>query len=193
MLKGARLAKGQARARAVSEVADDVVDIVNKVKSPRPANAKAASPNVERTFVIDNKNDNNETSRGRFHLPSNWLVGSDYGDEFIGSGYRYAHGSSSTAPAEFSFRLDTASDVRINAWWTTGPDRADEVSFVVIDPSGREVTRFIADQTKDGERWVSLGRIELPAGLNRVLVSCDVPANKVAIADAIQIQHSKLH
>ena len=188
--KGARLAKGQARVRAVTQVAYDVVDIVDKVRTPRSVGAKAAGSKAEGMFVVDNRNDNNDISRGRFHLHSGWLVGSDYGDKFIGSGYRYAHASRCTGAAEFSFRLDNASDVRINAWWTTSSDRADAVPFVVVDPGGREVTRFFADQTKNGEKWVPLGHVKLPAGLNKVLVSCDVAEGKVAIADAILIQHS---
>lgn len=178
-----------AKLKASRDSAQEVLETLSEKmrassEKPRGANALTAS----KTIVIDNKNGSNDLSQGRFDMSSKWLP-SDYGGEFYGSGFRFAHGGGTNGEAEFLFQLDTETVVEIDAWWTTGPDRADKVSFVVVDARGRRIAEFDADQTRHGQRWVGLGKAKLPAGWNKVVVSSDVPKEKVVIADALRVRH----
>jgi hypothetical protein len=137
--------------------------------------------------IIIDSNQANNGPRARIATPSsNWTSSTSVAG-FWGSGYYAAPTAAVADAAEFEFKLDTAETREVFAWWTAASDRSTSTPFVIWNASGTRLATVNQDQTKNGGRWVSLGRFAFTAGWNKVAVSRWTTPGDVVIADAIRI------
>lgn len=137
--------------------------------------------------IVDSNNANNDPSVARVELAGSWNASTST-DGYYGTGYWTAATAETSAPATFWFYQAQAGTRTVDAWWTTGPNRATAAPFIAFDASGTEVGRRVVNQQKNGSAWVTLGTWSFAAGWNKVVLSRWAAAGAYVIADAVRIR-----
>lgn len=104
--------------------------------------------------VIDNAN-----SR-RFRASDAWGT-STYSSQKAGADYRFTRPASVNDPAFFKVKIPHKGDYDIFARWPADPRYNSRASFLIYTSDGW--VRRVRDQTKNGGRWVRLGRFNMNA------------------------------
>lgn len=138
-------------------------------------------------IIVDSNNANNNPAVARLELVGNWVSTSGT-PGYYGTGYYFANTAPVSAPAVFWFHLDAPATRTIDAWWTSGANRATAATFVGANAGGGEVGRRTVNQQANGSQWVSLGTWNFSAGWNKVTLSRWTAEGSVVIADAIRVR-----
>jgi len=138
-------------------------------------------------IIVDSNNANNNQAVAKIELTGTWTASSSTSG-YYGSGYWVAQTQETSAPATFWFYLSAAQTRTIDAWWTTGTNRASGAPFIAFNAGGTELGRRVVDQQGSGSQWVTLGTWNFTAGWNKVVLSRWAPAGQVVIADAIRVR-----
>lgn len=138
-------------------------------------------------IIIDSNNANNDSSRARIEVSANW-TSTTYTAGYYGTGYYHAATSPVTDGATFWFYLPAAASKTVDAWWTTGTNRATAAPFVAFDAAENKLGTAYANQQLNGGRWNTLGTYSFSAGWNKVVLSRWTTEGYVVIADAVRIR-----
>lgn len=138
-------------------------------------------------IIIDSNNANNNQAVAKIELSGRWTASTSAAG-YYGSGYWFADTSSTSAPATFWFYLPAATTKTVDAWWTTGANRATAAPFVAFNAGGAEVGRRTVNQRASGSQWVTLGTYSFSAGWNKVVLSRWTSSGDVVIADAVRVR-----
>ncbi|HTL33295.1 MAG TPA: N-acetylmuramoyl-L-alanine amidase, partial [Kofleriaceae bacterium] len=138
-------------------------------------------------IIVDSNNANNDASVAKIELTGTW-TSSTSNAGYYGSGYWTANTAQTSAPATFKFYLPAAGTRTIEAWWTTGSNRASAAPFIAFNANGTEVGRKLVNQQQNGSQWVTLGTWNFSAGWNSVVLSRWTDSGTVVIADAIRVK-----
>ena len=142
---------------------------------------------ISSQIIVDNNNANNNASVASFSAPANWTATSATAG-YYGSGYVYANTAAVSDVATFSFYLATGGSKTIDAWWTSGTNRAPAAPFVISNASGTQLATVNKNQQTGGGQWNTLGTYTFTAGWNTVKVSRWTTSGYVVIADAIRVR-----
>jgi N-acetylmuramoyl-L-alanine amidase len=135
------------------------------------------SPQGNGQFVIDN-----ETSS--FAASANWSLASST-PGFYGQKYSVRSTAAVTDSATWTFPVQQTGTYRIDAWWTSGANRAAAAPFVVVHAGGS--TTVQTNQQANGGRWNTLGTYTFNQGTGSVRLSCWTTAGFFVVADAVRI------
>ena len=139
------------------------------------------------TITVDSNNGNNNQAVAKIELTGTWTSSSST-PGYYGSGYWFANTQATTAPATFWFYLPSAQTRTVDAWWTSGTNRASAAPFIAYNAAGTELGRRSVNQQANGSQWVTLGTWNFSAGWNKVVLSRWAPAGQVVIADAVRVR-----
>lgn len=134
--------------------------------------------------------DNNNTVNGEnaeFSASSQW-TSSSYASSKYNDSYVYRSTGNSSDVANFQVRLDEATTVVVEAWWTSGSNRSKSAPFVVYDANDNNLGVVTVNQQNNGGQWVTIGTFDMTAGWNRVALSRWTTPGKVVIADAVRVR-----
>ncbi len=138
-------------------------------------------------LIVDSNNANNNQAVAKIELSGTWKSSAGT-PGYYGTGYWFADTAPTSAPATFWFYSAAAGTKTIDAWWTSGTNRASAAPFVAYNAAGTEVGRRVVNQQGSGSQWVTLGTWSFSAGWNKVSLSRWAPAGRVVIADAIRVR-----
>jgi hypothetical protein len=136
--------------------------------------------------VVDSNNANNGTD-AKFSAATTWTASSTT-QGYYGSDYKYRSTGASADAATFEVYLSEPHSVVIEAWWTSGTNRATSAPFVVYNGSGQHLGTYYANQQQGGGGWNSIGSYDFTAGWNKVALSRWTTAGYVVIADAVRVR-----
>ena len=121
-------------------------------------------------LIVDSNNGANNAARARIESPrrghSHPATGGHYG-----TGYAFAATQAVSDPATFWFYLDAPATRTIDAWWTSGTNRAPSAPYLVWTATGERLATVYVNQQGGGSRWNTLGTWSFPAGWNTVQLS----------------------
>ena len=138
-------------------------------------------------LIIDSNNGANDLARGRLEISASWTESAATGGHY-GTGYAFAATQAVSDPATFWFYLDAPATRTIDAWWTSGTNRAPSAPYLVVTSAGQRLATVYVSQQEHGSRWNTLGTWFFPAGWNRVQLSRWTTPGYVVIADAIRVR-----
>lgn len=138
-------------------------------------------------LIIDSNNGENDPARARIEISGSWTASSSTSG-YYGTGYAFASTQAISDPATFWFYLDAPAARTIDAWWTSGSNRAPSTPFVVTTSTGQRLATVYVNQQANGGRWNTLGTWSFPAGWNMVQLSRWTTPGYVVIADAIRVR-----
>jgi len=139
------------------------------------------------SLIVDSNNSNNDTSKGYISVSANWTSTSSTAG-YYGSGYYFANTAAVSDPATFYFYLPAAATKTIDAWWTSGTNRAPSAPFIAYNAAGTQLGTVNVNQQANGGQWNTLGSFAFTAGWNKVVVSRWTTTGYVVIADAIRVR-----
>lgn len=139
------------------------------------------------SIIVDSNNANNNSSQAQMSVSGNWQSSAGT-PGYYGSGYWFAPTAAISDAAEFWFYLPSAGTKTIDAWWTSGSNRAPSAPFIAYNASGVEVGRVNVNQQVNGGAWRTLGTWSFSAGWNRVVLSRWTTSGYVVIADAVRVR-----
>lgn len=146
-----------------------------------------SQPTPPAAIIVDSNNANNDPAVAKIELSGTWTASTSTAG-YYGSGYWTAPTQEASAPATFWFYLPSAGTRTIDAWWTTGTNRATAAPFIAFDASGNELGRRVVNQQQNGSEWVTLGTWTFTAGWNQVVLSRWATPGQFVIADAIRVR-----
>jgi N-acetyl-anhydromuramyl-L-alanine amidase AmpD len=138
-------------------------------------------------IIIDSNNGANDATKGRAEISASWTQSSATAGHF-GTGYAFAATQAVSDPATFWFYLDAPATRTIDAWWTSGANRAPSAPYLVWTSTGERLATVYVNQQENGSGWSSLGTWSFRAGWNRVQLSRWTTPGYVVIADAIRVR-----
>jgi N-acetyl-anhydromuramyl-L-alanine amidase AmpD len=138
-------------------------------------------------LIVDSNNSNNNTAQGYISVSANWTSSTGTAG-YYGSGYYFANTAAVSDGATFWFYLPSGGTKTIDAWWTSGTNRAPAAPWIAYDASGAEVGRVNVNQQAGGGQWNALGTFAFTAGWNKVVLSRWTTTGYVVIADAIRVR-----
>ena len=138
-------------------------------------------------LIIDSNNGANDPARGRLEISASWTESAATGGHY-GTGYAFAATQAVSDPATFWFYLDAPATRTIDAWWTSGTNRAPSAPYLVVTSAGARLATVYVSQQENGSAWNTLGTWTFPAGWNRVQLSRWTTPGYVVIADAVRIR-----
>jgi len=139
------------------------------------------------TLIIDSNNGANDVTRGRMEISASWTESAATAGHY-GTGYAFAATQAVSDPATFWFYLDAPATRTIDAWWTSGTNRAPSAPYLVVTSAGERLATVYVSQQGNGSAWNTLGTWAFPAGWNRVQLSRWTTPGYVVIADAIRVR-----
>jgi len=139
------------------------------------------------TLIIDSNNGANDVTRGRMEISASWTESAATAGHY-GTGYAFAATQAVSDPATFWFYLDAPATRTIDAWWTSGTNRAPSAPYLVVTSAGERLATVYVSQQGNGSAWNTLGTWVFPAGWNRVQLSRWTTPGYVVIADAIRVR-----
>ncbi|HEU0052319.1 MAG TPA: N-acetylmuramoyl-L-alanine amidase, partial [Longimicrobium sp.] len=138
-------------------------------------------------LIVDSNNANNNTAQGYISVSASWTSATSTAG-YYGSGYYFANTAAVSDGATFWFYLPTGGSRTIDAWWTSGTNRAPAAPWIAYNAAGTEVGRVNVNQQAGGGQWNALGTFAFTAGWNRVVLSRWTTTGYVVIADAIRVR-----
>jgi N-acetyl-anhydromuramyl-L-alanine amidase AmpD len=138
-------------------------------------------------LVIDSNNGANDATRARVEISASWTPSSATAGHY-GTDYAFAATQAVSDPATFWFYLDAPATRTIDAWWTSGTNRAPSAPYLVWTSAGERLATVYVNQQENGSGWKALGTWTFPAGWNRVQLSRWTTPGYVVIADAIRVR-----
>ena len=138
-------------------------------------------------LIVDSNNGANDAARARIEVSSSWTQSSATAGHY-GTGYTFAATQAISDPATFWFYLDAPATRTIDAWWTSGTNRAPSTPYLVWTATGERLATVYVNQQGGGSRWNALGTWSFPAGWNKVQLSRWTTPGYVVIADAIRVR-----
>ena len=138
-------------------------------------------------LIVDSNNGANDAARARIEISSSWTQSSATAGYF-GTGYAFAATQAVSDPATFWFYLDTPATRTIDAWWTSGTNRAPSAPYLVWTATGERLATVYVNQQGGGGRWNTLGTWSFPAGWNKVQLSRWTTPGYVVVADAVRVR-----
>ncbi|HET6700661.1 MAG TPA: N-acetylmuramoyl-L-alanine amidase [Gemmatimonadaceae bacterium] len=138
-------------------------------------------------LVIDSNNGANDATHARVEISASWTQSSATAGHY-GNDYAFAATQAVSDPATFWFYLDAPATRTIDAWWTSGTNRAPSAPYLVWTSAGERLATVYVNQQANGSGWNALGTWTFPAGWNRVQLSRWTTPGYVVIADAIRVR-----
>jgi hypothetical protein len=138
-------------------------------------------------LIIDSNNAANDATHARVEISASWTQSSATAGHY-GNGYAFAATQAVSDPATFWFYLDAPATRTIDAWWTSGTNRAPSAPYLVWTSAGERLATVYVNQQENGGGWSALGTWTFPAGWNRVQLSRWTTPGYVVIADAIRVR-----
>jgi N-acetyl-anhydromuramyl-L-alanine amidase AmpD len=138
-------------------------------------------------LIIDINNGANDPASGRAEISASWTESAATAGHY-GTGYAFAATQAVSDPATFWFYLDAPATRTIDAWWTSGANRAPSAPYLVVTAAGERLATVYVTQQENGSAWNTLGTWAFPAGWNRVQLSRWTTPGYVVIADAIRVR-----
>ncbi len=138
-------------------------------------------------LVIDSNNGANDVTHARVEISASWTQSSATAGHY-GNDYAFAATQAVSDPATFWFYLDAPATRTIDAWWTSGTNRAPSAPYLVWTSAGERLATVYVNQQENGSGWSTLGTWFFPAGWNRVQLSRWTTPGYVVIADAIRVR-----
>lgn len=138
-------------------------------------------------LIIDSNNGANDSTRARMEISASWTQSSTTVGHY-GTGYAFAATQPVSDPATFWFYFDAPTTRTIDAWWTSGSNRAPSAPYLVWTSTGERLATVYVNQQANGSGWSTLGTWTFPAGWNRVQLSRWTTPGYVVIADAIRVR-----
>lgn len=138
-------------------------------------------------LIVDSNNGVNDPARGRIEISSSWTESSTTAGHY-GAGYAFAATQAVSDPATFWFYLDAPATRTIDAWWTSGSNRAPSTPYLVWTSNGVRLATVYVNQQARGSAWNTLGTWTFAAGWNKVQLSRWTTPGYVVIADAIRVR-----
>ncbi len=138
--------------------------------------------------VVDDSSAFHDGDVARVEAPSAWEP-TDRTAGYYAAGYRWAP-TSETAddPLVFAFRVEEPGERTVEARWTAGTNRSAAARYSVVAAGGDTLATVEVDQREDGGTWRELGRWDLPAGWNEVVLSRRGPSGSVVVGDAVRVR-----
>jgi N-acetyl-anhydromuramyl-L-alanine amidase AmpD len=138
-------------------------------------------------LIVDSNNGANDAARARIEISASWTESSTTGGHY-GTGYAFASTQAVSDPATFWFHLDAPATRTIDAWWTSGTNRAPSAPYLVWTSAGERLATVYVNQQASGSGWNTLGTWSFPAGWNKVQLSRWTTPGYVVVADAIRVR-----
>jgi N-acetyl-anhydromuramyl-L-alanine amidase AmpD len=138
-------------------------------------------------LIVDSNNGANDATRARIEISASWTQSSATAGHY-GTGYAFAATQAVSDPATFWFHLDAPATRTIDAWWTSGTNRAPSVPYLVWTSTGQRLATVYVNQQGGGSGWNTLGTWSFPAGWNKVQLSRWTTPGYVVVADAIRVR-----
>ena len=138
-------------------------------------------------LIVDSNNGANDATRARIEISSSWTPSSATAGHY-GTGYAFATTQAVSDPATFWFYLDAPETRTIDAWWTSGTNRAPSAPYLVWTSSGQRLATVYMNQQANGGGWNTLGTWSFPAGWNKVQLSRWTTPGYVVVADAVRVR-----
>ena len=154
---------------------------------PPPPPGGSTPPPATPALIIDSNDANNNPAVAKMELTGTW-TSSSATPGYYGTGYWAAQTAAVSQPATFKFYLAAPATKTIDAWWTSGSNRASNAPFIAFGSNGKELGRKVVDQRANGSQWVTLGTWTFPAGWNSIVLSRWAESGKQVIADAVRVR-----
>lgn len=147
----------------------------------------ACAPPATAAIVIDNDNTNNDATKARAEIPTDWATSTNI-KPFNGTNYRYAR-TASGADATFSFFMAAAGERTIEGFWPVAGDRHTAARVVAIDAAGTVVGEATVNQRAGAGTWNAIGRFTFTQGWNRIVLKRGgATADTIVVADAVRVR-----
>ncbi len=114
---------------------------------------------------------------------SNWTA-STSATGYYGANYHVRPTASVSDAATWTANLPSAGSYKVDAWWTSGTNRAAAAPYIVDHTGGS--TTVNKNQQANGSSWQNLGTFSFNAGNNTVRLSCWTTVGFYVIGDAIR-------
>lgn len=131
---------------------------------------------VPKTVWVDNHHSG-------FSASNNWNT-STAGTQKLGPDFRWRGAQAISDAATWTAQDLTTGSYQVQARWVSGSNRATAAPYIVHRSGG--TTTVPMDQTINGGQWRSLGIYSLPAGTNKVQLSCWTSSGSIVVADAVR-------
>jgi hypothetical protein len=118
-----------------------------------------------------------------FTASNNWNT-STSGTQKFGPDFRWRNTQAISDAATWTAHDFVAGSYQVQAWWVSGSNRATAAPYIVHRSGG--TSTVTANQTINGGQWRTLGTFNLPAGENKVQLSCWTSSGNIVVADAIR-------
>ncbi len=151
------------------------------------AAACSSTPTSTTAITIDNDNANNDATKARAEIPSDWLSSTNI-KPYHGGGYRYAR-TASGADATFWFHVSAAGQKTVEGFWPVAGDRHTAARVIAINASGSVVGEATVNQRAGAGTWNPVGRFAFTAGWNRVILKRGgATPDTIVVADALRVR-----
>jgi cysteine-rich repeat protein len=152
-------------------------------------------------IIIDDHNNNNDTSRYYSYFPNTWNYKGWVVPSWAFGAWQAPTSFWGLDFADYQFRVDSNTCYDVDAWWGAQPGNAPDTYMIGYhEPSGAvqgwnteivEVGRTTVNQRENGSKWNRLGTWYFPAGWNKVVVNRWTESLQGwAVADAIRLTPS---
>ena len=145
-----------------------------------PAEVQPVQPPPSGGIIVDNADPGFTIEAGEWGTCQN----GDCSGTCYGADFRYADPECTSCRARFDFKVPTAGEYSVWAWWPWGEDRATDTLFT-INCSGGPFTVNV-DQRNSGDGWFYLTELPFEAGESASIV-VEGSATGFANADAVAL------